>query len=85
MTKQKAIEEDYPVQITFEVQCNSHTSMMDSDILKERILDYINQCTDVMDDSMRHWGDHYHNIKPVKVELFDEDENPIDVTKKIFC
>ena len=75
---------DYPMQITFEVQCNSHTSMMDGETLKERILDYVKQCTDAMDDSMRHWGDHSHDIEPIKVELYDEDENLIDVTDDIF-
>ena len=74
---------DYPVRITFEVQCNSHTSMMDGDTLKERILDYIDQCVDAMDDSMRHWGDHHHDIEPMKVELYDENGNLIDVTDKI--
>ena len=76
--------EDCLVQITFEVQCNSHTSMMDGETLKERILDYIKECTDAMDDSMRHWGDHYHDIEPVKVEIYDEDENSIDITDILF-
>lgn len=76
--------ENYPVQITFEVQCNSHTSMCDGETLKERILDYIEQCTDAMDDSMRHWGDHYHDIEPIKVELYNEDDNAIDVTDECF-
>ncbi len=76
-------EQDYPVKITFEVICNSHTSMQEGESLKERILGYIDQCTDAMDDSMRHWGDHYHDIEPIKVELY-EDENLIDVTDNIF-
>lgn len=78
--KQIQNEKDYPVKITFVVDCHSYISMMDGDTLKERILDYIDQCTDAMDDSMRHWGDHYHGIEPVKVELEgDEDGNLIDV------
>jgi hypothetical protein len=36
-----------------------------------------------MDDSMRHWGDHSHDIEPMKVELYDEDENLIDVTDDV--
>lgn len=76
-------EQDYPVKITFEVICNSHTSMQEGESLKERILGYIDQCTDAMDDSMRHWGDHYHDIEPIKIELYDEDENLIDVTDNI--
>lgn len=75
-------EQDYPVKITFGVICNSHTSMCDGESIKERILDYIDQCIDAMDDSMRHWGDHYHDIEPIKVEL-SKDENLIDVTDKI--
>lgn len=74
---------DYPVRITFEVQCNSHTSMMDGETLKERILDYIKQCTDAMDDSMRHWGDHYHDIEPIKIEIFDENDKVFDETDNI--
>jgi len=76
-------EQDYPVQITFEVQCNSDTSIMEGDTLKERILDYVNQCTDAIDESMRHWGDHEHDIEPVKIELYNEDENLIDVTDDV--
>ena len=76
-------EQDYSVRITFEVICDSDTSMQEGDTLKERILDYVNQCTDAIDDSMRHWGDHTHCIDPVKVELYDEDENLIDVTDDV--
>ena len=77
-------EQDYPVRITFEVICDSHTSMQEGESIKERILGYIDQCADAMDDSMRHWGDHSHFIDPVKVELYDEDENLIDVTNDVF-
>ena len=76
-------KQDYPVRITFEVTCNSHTSMGDGETLKKRILDYINQRIDAMDDSMRHWGDHSHDIEPVKVELYDDNENLIDVTDDV--
>ena len=76
-------EQDYPVRITFEVICDSDTSMQEGESIKERILDYIDQCTDTMDESMRHWGDHDNDIEPVKVELYDEDENLIDVTDDI--
>ena len=77
-------EQDYPVRITFEVICDSHTSMQEGETIKERILDYIDLCTDAMDDSMRHWGDHSNDIEPMKVELYDEDENLIDVTDNVF-
>ena len=76
--------EDYPIRITFEVMCNSHTSMCDGNTLKQRIEDYIKMCTDAMDDSMRHWGDHYHDIEPVKIELYNEDDNEIDITDEYF-
>ena len=79
-------EQNYPVRITFEVVCHSHTSMCEGLTLKQRIEDYIDQCTDAMDDSMRHWGDHYHDIEPVKVELFelcDDNYDEIDVTDNI--
>ena len=75
---------DFPVRITFEVICDSHTSMTEGNTLKERILNYVDECTDAMDESMRHWGDHHHDIETMKVELYDEDETPIDVTNKVF-
>ena len=76
--------EDYPVRIYFEVVCHSHTSMNEGNTLKQRIEDYIKMCTDAMDDSMRHWGDHYHDIEPLKVELYDENDNEIDITDEYF-
>ena len=76
--------EDYPVRVTFEVVCHSHTSMNDGITLKQRIEDYIKMCTDAMDNSMRHWGDHYHDIEPLKIELCDEDDNLIDITDEYF-
>ncbi len=76
-------EQDYPVKITFEVICDSDTSMQEGESIKERILGYIDQCTDAMDDSIGHWGDHSHDIEPMKVELYDEDENLIDVTNDV--
>ncbi len=77
-------EQDYPVRITFEVICDSDTSMQEGESIKERILCYIKQCTDAMDDSMRHWGDHSHDIEPMKIEVYDDDENLIDVTDDVF-
>ena len=77
-------EQDYPVRITFEVICDSSTCMFEEETIKGRILDYIDQCTDAMDDSMRHWGDHSHDIEPMKVELYDEHNNLIDVTDDVF-
>jgi hypothetical protein len=75
---------DYPIRITFEVTCDSHSSMFDKDTLKERILNYIDDCIDAIDDSMRHWGDHIHCIDPVKIELYDDNEELIDITEKIY-
>lgn len=76
-------EQDYPVRVTFDVTCDSDTSMQEGESIKERILGYIDQCVDAMDDSMCHWGDHNHCIDPVKVELYNEDENLIDVTDDV--
>lgn len=57
--------------------------MKEGESIKERILGYIDQCTDAMDDSMCYWGEHYHNIEPVKVELECDEDNLIDVTNDI--
>ena len=64
---------DYPVRITFDVVCDSHTEMQEGETIKERIQSYIDDCADAMDDSMRHWGDHHSDIEPMKVEIWDED------------
>ena len=77
-------KQDYSVRVTFEVICDSDTSMCEGESIKERILGYIDQCADAMDDSMRHWGDHSHDIEPMKVELYDDDGNLIDVTDDVF-
>lgn len=76
-------EQDYSVRVTFDVVCDSDTSMQEGESIKERILGYIDQCADAMDDSMRHWGDHSHCIDPVKAELYDEDEKLVDVTDEV--
>ena len=52
--------------------------------IKERILSYIDECSDAMDESMRHWGDHTHCIDPITVEIYNEDEELIDVSNKVF-
>lgn len=74
---------DFPVKVSFEVICNSHTSMIEGYTLKERILNYIYECIDAMDGAMRHWRDHDYKIEPIKVEIFDEDKNSTDVTSKV--
>ena len=75
---------DFPVRVTFEVTCDSHTSMGEGKSIKERILSYIDECSDAMDESMRHWGDHTHCIDPITVEIYNEDEELIDVSDEVF-
>lgn len=75
--------EDFPIRVLFEVVCDSHTSMGEGDTLKERIQSYIDECMDAMDESMRHWGDHSHCIQSINVELYDEDDNLIDITDDV--
>ena len=77
-------EDDFPVRVTFEVTCDSDTSMGEGKSIKERILSYIDECSDAMDESMRHWGDHTHCIDPITVEIYNEDEELIDVSNKVF-
>ena len=75
---------DFPVRVTFEVTCDSHTSMGEGKSIKERILSYIDECSDAMDESMRHWGDHIHCIDPITVEIYNDEEEPIDISNKVF-
>ena len=72
------------VKVEFEVTCNSSPYVGYENSIAKRIRDYIKQCYDAMDDSMRHWGDHDHCINPVKVILTDIDTNEEqDITKEI--
>ena len=72
------------VRVEFEVTCDSSPYVSEGNSIAERIKSYIDQCSDAMDDSMRHWGDHDHCIEPVKVILTDSDtEEEQDITEEI--
>lgn len=73
--------DDREIKVVFEVVCRSPISMQEGDTLLDRVKSYIHQCFDAMDDSMRHWGDHYHDIELVEVKImpFEEDDKEITV------
>lgn len=76
--------ESLSVRVEFEVTCDSSPYVGYENSIAKRIRGYIKQCSDAMDDSMRHWGDHDHCINPVKVILTDIDTNEEqDITTEI--
>lgn len=76
--------ESLSVRVEFKVTCDSSPYVGYENSIAKRIRDYIKQCYDAMDDSMRHWGDHDHCINPVKVILTDIDTNEEqDITTEI--
>ena len=76
--------ESLSVRVEFEVTCDSSPYVGYENSIAKRIRDYIKQCYDAMDDSMRHWGDHTHFIDPIRVILTNlETEEEQDITTEI--
>ena len=75
--------EDIRVRVEFEVTCDSSPYVGDGNSIKQRLQNYVKQCYDAMDDSMRHWGDHEHCIDPIKVTLFREDDEGNDLQQDV--
>lgn len=72
------------VRVSFEVTCDSSPYIFKENSIAKRIREYISDCTDAIDNSMRSWGDHIHCIDPVKVVIFDDNtEEEQDITTEI--
>lgn len=72
------------VRIRFEVTCDSSPYIGYENSIAKRIREYIKECYNAMDESMRRWGDHEHCIEPVKVIISDiETEEEQDITTEI--
>ena len=71
------------VRVSFEVTCDSSPYVGYANSIAKRIREYINECTEAMDESMRHWGDHEHCIEPVKVVISDDTGKEQDITTEI--
>ena len=61
--------------IEFAVTCDSSPAIQEGKSVASRVAQYVNDCFEAMDDSMRHWGDHTHMIEPLVVKVYDGD-NP---------
>lgn len=72
------------VRISFEVTCDSSPYIGYENSIAKRIREYIKECSNAMDESMRHWGDHEHCIDPVRVIISDiETEEEQNITTEI--
>ena len=46
--------------------------------IASRVAQYVNDCIEAMDESMRHWGDHEHIIKPSSIKIYNNTEKEED-------
>lgn len=72
-TKEEIDEKSNKVwcRIEFAVTCDSSPAIFNQKSVSARIAQYVNDCFEAMDDSMRHWGDHNHMIEPLVVKVYD--------------
>jgi hypothetical protein len=80
---EKLDDDQRTMRIKFVVECSTPVCMTEGMSLKERVRSYIKMCEDAMDESMRHYGDHEHDIEldSATVVEFDEegkDTNAVD-------
>ena len=70
--------EDLWVRVKFNVSCDSSPYIQSEKSIAARVAQYVNDCFEAMDESMRHWGDHTHMIEPVNVKLYNAQESGED-------
>ena len=70
--------EDLWVRVKFDVWCDSSPAIQEKKSIAARVAEYVNNCFEAMDESMRHWGDHTHMIEPVSVKLYNAGESGED-------
>lgn len=63
--------------IEFAVTCDSSPYIQEGKSVASRVAQYVNDCFEAMDDSMRHWGDHTHMIEPLVVKVYCEDTDEV--------
>ena len=73
--------ENMGVTVKFDVVCYSSPCVQNGSSIIARIAQYVNDCLEAMDDSMRHWGEHKHSITPVSIKIYynDEEQEVIDM------
>ena len=69
---------DLWVRVKFDVSCDSSPYIQEKKSIAARVAQYVNDCFEAMDESMRHWGDHEHCIEPVSVKLYNARESGED-------
>lgn len=70
--------EDLWVRVKFDVSCDSSPYIQEKKSIAARVAQYVNDCFEAMDESMRHWGDHTHMIEPISVKLYNVQESGED-------
>ena len=70
--------EDLWVRVKFDVNCDSSPYIQEKKSIAARVAEYVNNCFEAMNESMRHWGDHTHMIEPVSVKLYNASESGED-------
>lgn len=76
------------IKIDFEVTCDSNIGIQDGNSIAKRVIDYLHDCIESIDESMRHWGDHEHCIEAINVTLQNietgEEEEVIDLLDEFY-
>ena len=72
------ITEYMTVKVKFSVTCDSSPYIQNEKSIASRVAQYVNDCIEAMDESMRHWGDHEHIIKPSSIKIYNNTEKEED-------
>lgn len=66
------------VKVEFSVICDSSPYVQNGKSIASRVAQYVNECYEAMDESMRHWGDHDHLIEPSSIKIYNNTEETED-------
>jgi len=72
------ITEYMTVKVGFSVTCDSSPYIQNEKSIASRVAQYVNDCIEAMDESMRHWGDHEHIIEPSSIKIYNNTEEEED-------
>lgn len=68
------ITEYMTVKVEFSVTCDSSPYIQNKKSIASRVAQYVNDCIETMDESMRGWGDHEHIIEPSSIKIYNDME-----------
>ena len=72
------ITEYMTVKVRFSVTWDSSPYIQHEKSIASRVAQYVNDCIEAMDESMRHWGDHEHIIEPSSIKIYNNTKEEED-------